>query len=109
MALLNFAVVITCQLSGLGITCRESSFQGQQGELKQLQRQLHDKETALEEQEAAVKSLTDRLNVLRVELNSSKSAAVNNQRAMEELQVNRDDMPEKCPLYAHLKVLSNSS
>ena len=45
-----------------------------------MQKELAAKTAALEDQGAAVKSLTDRLNVLRAELNGSKAASNKAQR-----------------------------
>jgi hypothetical protein len=51
-----------------------------------VQKQLEAKTAALSEQEAALKSLTDRLNMLRLELNNTKSQANSAQRIIDEAQ-----------------------
>lgn len=57
---------------------------GAQNETKTLQRALQDKETALEEERVKVKSITERMHVLRQELNQVKSELVGTQRAHED-------------------------
>ena len=58
-----------------------------QFQAKTLQRQLAEKEAALEEETARVKSITDRMNQLRQELNQSKSQNMNHQRVVDDLQL----------------------
>lgn len=53
----------------------------------QMKRQLTEAQTLLDEEKSKTKSLTDRLNVLRTELNQTKSSQVNAQRMLDDLQV----------------------
>ncbi|XP_059095012.1 ribosome-binding protein 1-like isoform X2 [Tigriopus californicus] len=62
----------------------EPTAKGAQNETKNLQRQLVEKETALEDERVKVKSITERMHVLRQELNQVKSELVGSQRAHEE-------------------------
>ncbi len=57
---------------------------GGSGGLAELKKQLESKTTALADQEAAVKSLADRLNVLRAELNASKGQLNSAQRVLDD-------------------------
>ena len=53
----------------------------------QAKRQLTETQTFLEEEKAKTKSLTERLTVLRTELNQTKSAQISAQRMVDEFQV----------------------
>jgi hypothetical protein len=53
----------------------------------QTKRQLTETQTLLEEEKSKTKSLTERLAVLRTELNQTKSAQISAQRMVDEFQV----------------------
>lgn len=61
----------------------------EKNETKQLQRQLAEKETLLADEVAKSKSLTDRMNVLRQELNQLKTAHVQTQRYVSDQESQR--------------------
>jgi len=55
----------------------------------QLKRQLTETQALLDEEKSKTKSLTDRLTVVRGELNQTKTIQMGAQRKLEELEVSR--------------------
>jgi hypothetical protein len=51
-----------------------------------MKRQLTDAQAQLDEEKLKTKSLTDRLNVLRTELNQTKSVQMSAQRTLDDMQ-----------------------
>merc|ERR1711981_465590 len=72
-------LLLTKQIGTSGSVNHDWIEASEKNETKQLQRQLAEKETLLVDEEVKTKSLTARMNDLRQELNSLKSAHVNSQ------------------------------
>jgi len=76
----------------------------EKNETKQLQRQLAEKETLLADEVAKSKSLTDRMNVLRQELNNLKTAHVQTQRYVSDQESQRKHLEAR--LHAEMETHS---
>merc|ERR1712223_2030099 len=82
-------LLLTKQVGTSGSVNHDWIEASEKNETKQSQKQLAEKETLLVDEEAKTKSLTARMNDLRQELNSLKSAHVNSQKYLSEHESQR--------------------
>ena len=85
LTLLKFRNSVSSSVNGLGVA-PDGDWSGDKS-TTQLKRQLTETQALLDEEKLKTKSLTDRLSVVRTELNQTKTVQMSGQRMLEDLQV----------------------